>query len=79
MFRIILPVALPLVLGACQASQPELLADVAPLLAPADPDRSHVPVAAPAVITDYTHREPVDPSGWRQLNDSQATARGDGS
>ncbi|MAY61747.1 MAG: hypothetical protein CML29_06010 [Rhizobiales bacterium] len=79
MFRTILPVALPLVLGACQATPPEGLADAAPLLAPADPDRYAAPVAAPRVVTGYTHREPVDPGGWRQLNDSQAPSRGGGS
>lgn len=76
MFRTIALAALPLALGACQSPQPEHLTDVAPIIAPADSSASAPPVLVPRVVTGYTHRTPVEPSGWRELNDRQAPARG---
>lgn len=76
MFRTIALAALPLALGACQSPQPEQLTDVAPIIAPADPSAYAPPVSAPRVVTGYTHRTPVEPGGWRELNDRQAPARG---
>ena len=40
MIRKIMPMALPLVLGACQTAQPSLLPDMALLMAPANPTQS---------------------------------------
>lgn len=74
-----MPMALPLVLGACQTVQLSFLPDMASLTAPADPTQSVRNTNPHGVVTEYTHREPVDPKPWRQLNDEQAPNRGAGS
>lgn len=79
MIRKIMPMALPLVLGACQTAQPSLLPDMALLMAPANPTQSIRNTHQHGVVTDYTHREPVEPKPWRQLNDEQAPNGGAGS
>ncbi len=79
MLKKIMPVALPLVLAACQTTQPSMLPDTALLAAAASPTQSIRDTDPRSVVTDYTHREPVDPKPWRRLNDEQAPNRGAGS
>lgn len=79
MFKILGPVALPLALAACQTPQPTTLADTAVLPGAANPFES-IRNANPApVVTEYRHRQPVDPRPWRDLNREQGPIAGAGS
>ena len=73
------PVALPLVLAACQTAQTDILADMSALTSAANPTVSIRNVGARLVVTEYTHRQPVDPKPWRSLNQGRAPATGGGS
>ena len=79
MLKKLMPVALPLVLAACQTTRTEPLPDAAMLTAAANSGQSIRNANPGSVVTDYTHREPVDPKPWRRLNEDQAPSRGAGS
>jgi hypothetical protein len=68
MIRVFPAALLPLILGGCATTLPP---EVTAFRSPADiasaPRLHHH-----SVITSYTHREPVDPKPWRQLNDERA-------
>ena len=68
MKRILSAAALPLLLGGCATTLPP---EVTAIRSPVDivnARRLH----HHSVITNYTHRDPVDPKPWRQLNDERA-------
>ncbi|MBA5775561.1 hypothetical protein H2509_00315 [Stappia sp. F7233] len=73
MKNLILAVLLPAGLGACTASQPQ---NVLPLQSPADAQIGLLRSADISAIGEYTHRVPIDPKPWRQLNDEQAPGAG---
>jgi hypothetical protein len=76
MLRILSAALAPLVFSACTAMP---LPDVLPQQAAYDPAASiHNPAYA-AVTGGYTHRMPAPPKPWRQMNDGQAPATGEGS
>lgn len=77
MFRILLAAAVPLTLAGCvTAGEP---ASIMSASSPADPDAGIRNLRYQTVLDGYTHRVPVDPKPWRQLNDSQAPGAGEGS
>ncbi len=67
MKRLFLVVALPLFVGGCASTLPEVVASNG------DPDTTSdvTPVRYQNPIGDYTQRSPVDPKPWRELNDAQ--------
>lgn len=72
-----IPAVLLLVgLGACTASQPQ---NVLPIQSPADVQIGVLRSTSVSAIGEYTHRVPIDPKPWRQLNDEQAPGAGGGS
>lgn len=74
-----MPVALPLALAACQLPQAITLPDATGVSDAASPYVS-IRNANPApVVTEYRHREPVDPRPWRELNQEQVPNSGAGS
>lgn len=76
MFKILGPVALPLALAACQTPQTTMLADATLLPSAANPHES-IRNASPApIVTEYSHRQPVDPRPWRDLNREQGPKGG---
>lgn len=59
--------ALPLVVGGCASTLPEIVDSAG------HPDSARAaPVRYEGAIGSYTHRIPVDPKPWRGLNDAQA-------
>lgn len=69
MTRILSVALLPLLLGGCATtSPPEVLAFRSPL----DVTNSVRKLHHHSVISNYNHRDPVDPKPWRQLNDDRA-------
>ena len=72
MKRMFLVVAIPLVASGCASTLPEVVAstDHPDALSPLRATRYD------GVIGSYTHRLPVDPKPWRDLNDAQAPKGG---
>ncbi|MEA1844770.1 MULTISPECIES: hypothetical protein [Agrobacterium] len=68
MKRLFLVVAVPLVVSGCASTLPEVVASTS------NPDTaSDIRTARyQNPIGEYTHRIPVDPKPWRDLNDAQA-------
>lgn len=68
MKRLFLVVAMPLAVSGCASTLPEVvtIADSPDTVSDAQPVRYQSPIGG------YTHRVPVDPKSWRDLNDSQA-------
>ena len=58
--------------AGCASSTPP---DVLPAFNAADPVLGLRDAHYHPVITDYQHREPVDPQNWRKLNDSLSPAQ----
>jgi hypothetical protein len=62
--------------GCASSSPPSIL----PQFNAADPIMGVRDAHYHSVVTNYQHREPVDPKNWRQLNDDLSPAkRGSGS
>lgn len=63
-----LVVAIPLAASGCASTLPEVVASAD------NPDTVSYarPVRYQSPIGGYTHRMPVDPKPWRDLNDAQA-------
>ncbi|WP_073015189.1 hypothetical protein [Roseibium suaedae] len=72
-FRIFAALAL-VALGACASADP--LPSFASGPAPDDPSLGLGSASFAGSPVDYSHREPVDPRSWRQMNDEQAPASG---
>lgn len=74
MTRIFSVALLLLILGGCATtSPPEVLA----FRNPFDITNSVRKLHHHSVISNYNHRDPVDPKPWRQLNDDRAPATED--
>jgi hypothetical protein len=69
MIRVFPAVLLPLILGGCATTLPP---EVTAFRSPVDIANGVRKLHHHSVITSYTHREPVDPKPWRQLNDERA-------
>jgi hypothetical protein len=67
--RLLLAALSPLFLSACVGSFP---ADVSPNPSPDDPDSGIVLVRSADYFDGYADRRPVEPTPWRQRNDSVA-------
>ncbi|MFN7024759.1 MAG: hypothetical protein ACK4QP_09605 [Pseudorhizobium sp.] len=67
-----LVVGVPLLLGGCTSTLPEVVASIG------HPDSvtNIRPARYQNPIGEYTHRIPVDPKPWRGLNDAQAPKGG---
>ncbi|AXS42100.1 hypothetical protein D1F64_21475 [Breoghania sp. L-A4] len=76
MHRLLAAALLPLLFGACARSS---LPDVASHPSPADARIADRAPTNAGVIAGYTHREPVSPRPWKQLNQEQAPNGGAGS
>ncbi|AXV16575.1 hypothetical protein CYG48_13275 [Neorhizobium sp. SOG26] len=62
--------ALPLLVGGCASTLPEVVDPAG------HPDSAYAaPVSYRSPIGSYTHRIPVDPKPWRGLNDAQAPSK----
>lgn len=69
--------AASLAASGCASSAPP---DILPSFNAADPIMGISDAHYHPVVTNYQHREPVDPKNWRQLNDDLSPAeRGSGS
>ncbi|WP_421423966.1 hypothetical protein [Agrobacterium rosae] len=68
MKRMFLVVAIPLAASGCASTLPQVVASAD------NPDTVSYarPVRYQSPIGGYTHRMPVDPKPWRDLNDAQA-------
>ncbi|RWC00243.1 MAG: hypothetical protein EOQ57_16650 [Mesorhizobium sp.] len=55
-----------LLVAGCAATTPP---NILPAFSPADPTMGIRNAHYHPVITNYRHREPVDPQNWRRLND----------
>jgi hypothetical protein len=71
--------ALPLVLAACQMPQSQDLPRIDHLMLVAQPELGGKPGSGGYVVTNYTHRVPVSPRSWRELNNAQTRKKGSGS
>ena len=79
MIRKFVPVALPLALAACQMPQAITLPDATGVSGAANPYESIRNANPASVVGEYTHRPPVDPRPWRELNRDQTPDSGAGS
>ncbi|MDQ0135818.1 uncharacterized protein YceK [Neorhizobium galegae] len=72
MKHLFLVVALPLFASGCASTLPEVVAstDHPDTVSDVRPARYQSPLGG------YTHRMPVDPKPWRDLNDAQAPKKG---
>jgi len=77
MFRFFLAAAMPLALAGCAGANGP--AEFMPVNSPVDSSAGIRNTHHHTVLNGYTHRVPVDPKPWRQLNDSQAPDAGAGS
>ncbi len=68
-----LAILVSLSVAGCAATTPP---DIVPAFNPADPLTAIRDAHYRPVITDYHHREPVDPQNWRRLNERLSPANG---
>lgn len=59
--------------AGCAATTPP---NILPAYNPADPAMGIRDTHYHPVVVDYSHREPVDPQNWRDLNDRLSPAKG---
>jgi uncharacterized protein YceK len=73
MKHVFLVVAIPLALSGCASTLPDVVASAN------HPDTAidTIPIAYQNPAGAYSHRMPVDPKPWRNLNDAQAPDGGE--